>query len=138
MGRFQHRADGHDLAQINTRGRRPQRHAQGEIAAEREAGLKPTDGTDHLGDAVRMKQLRIQVVAGPVVAHVQTEHIIAPVPQVAGRSDQIQGVGAALPAVDQHGQTARRLLVRPAAWRKVAMQPYAVATVEQHVAGGLE
>src|SRR5262245_48231983 len=77
-----------------------------------------------------MKDVFVEMMAGPVIAEVQPEHVAAETEQVAAEREHIETVGTALPAVQQDREIPRRRAARGRLTRVVAEQANAVAAVD--------
>ncbi len=118
------------------------RHAQQEVAAEGEpdevhelAGkqsLQAVHGADHFRQPAGVEQLAVEVVRGAMIAQIQTNDVEASLEQLLCKRQDIEGLGAALPAMQQNDGCAR-----PVLWTRMkALQTYAVAAVQKHLALG--
>src|SRR3954467_6482887 len=75
-----------------------------------------------------MKQIPVQVMRFPVIAHIEAQHLITPIKELLGERQDIQRLRATFPAVQYDGRTPRT--VRRT--RDVALQSYPIAAVEDH------
>ena len=85
---------------------------------------------DHLGQAAGVEQVPVEVMGLAVIAQVEAQHVEAAREQQLRRVTARRGVGAALPAVQQH----HRAAVARRRARQEALQAHARAAVEQQLA----
>ncbi len=138
---MQHRRNRHHASQRRHARVAAGRHAQHEIAAQREAHQPRRGGqlrpqrrhrAADLGQPAGMEQALVQVVRGAVVAQVQAHHLHASGMQVRGQRQHVVGIRAAFPAVQQDGGLADGLF-RP---RVEGLQPHAIAAIQDQLAAG--
>jgi hypothetical protein len=105
-----------------------QRHAGEQLGDARH-------GADDFGQAIGMEQVFVEVMARAMIAQVQADDVPALGPHPGGGGQQVRRVAGALPAVNQHGETARGLSIRGLR-RMPAVQPHAAAAVQHQAAAG--
>src|SRR3954467_7680480 len=75
-----------------------------------------------------MKQIPVQVMRFPVIAHIEAQHLITPIKELLGERQDIQRLRATFPAVQYDGRTTRTLRRT----RDEALESYPIAAVEDH------
>ena len=81
-----------------------------------------------------MEQLAVQRVRAAVVAKVEAQHRVAAREEELREREEIEGFRAALPAVQQHGEPARRASAAGARLREAAHEAHALAAIEHELA----
>ena len=142
--RVDDRTDRDDARDADAGPRRPRADPQAEIAAQRKAGqrqarvriqrLQAADRADDLRDAAGMEQLAVERVAAAMVAQVQAHDGEATLVQHLGDRQQVQRVGTALPAVQQHREPARRERALRVRIGRPCQQADTVAAIEDQLA----
>jgi hypothetical protein len=145
---IEHRTDRHQPLDLDAGITRPHANAQGKVSAQRKArevqpaiGVEALDAahrTDHLGDAARVEYSFVQVMARAVIAEVEAQHVEALVEEELPEGQDVEGLRAAFPAMEQHGEALRCRSARSLLDRVMRQQSHPVAAVEHQVLRGLE
>ncbi|VTR69414.1 hypothetical protein DESC_740153 [Desulfosarcina cetonica] len=144
--RVDHRTDGKNVLQAeNGPLGALSGNAQGEITAQGESGEKNRSavflcgnlphGIEHLVQKHGVENSRIQVVAGAMIAEIEPEDIIPAVEQKTARGQDIGGVRAALPAVQQNHHPP---VMGPGLTADESQQPDALVRGQDHFPGGVQ
>ena len=96
----------------------------------RERSLDRAHRADDLIEPARVEDLLVEVMARAVVAEIQAKDVAAELEQIAAERQHVHRIRAALPAVQQDRQLARRRASRGGLARVVAEQAHAVAAID--------
>ena len=99
----------------------------------RETARERAHRADHFRQPAGMEQLAVQMVRGAVIAQIEAHDLEARCEQGLRQRQHVGGVGAALPAVQQHGEALARLAAALRGTRVECLQRHAVAAVEQQL-----
>ena len=135
-----HRADGDDLLEFQSGRACARRDSQEEVPSQREPdeietapGIQLLDAlhcAHDLHDAARMEDLGIEIVAAAVVTEIQPHDVEPVVQQVLAQRQDVEGLRASLPAVQQHREARGRGATQSFRGRVVREQPDALPAVE--------